>query len=131
MKLLDTWNNYWFREGSLFDLAVVRLVLVGFQLIWLVTFIPFRLDMAHQRPDFLYRPLVALQFLTALTGGGRPSVELMSAIYWIAVVSGVLAFIGLKARLALMVFAGINILLQAYIWSFDDIHHQEGVMMIC
>ena len=37
MKLAERWDRYWFRPAPLFDLAVLRVLVVGYQVLWLGT----------------------------------------------------------------------------------------------
>lgn len=99
MRLWALWANYWFRPGSLFDLAVVRILAVGFQVFWLVAVVHERLRDAADWPDSLYDPLLILQLLVWPVGWDyRPPVEVLEVIYWVTVVAGVLALIGLKTK---------------------------------
>ncbi len=52
------------------------------------------------------------------------------ALYWITVVAGVLALIGLFTRASLFIFALANWIFIAHEYSYADIHHPEAVFGI-
>jgi predicted DCC family thiol-disulfide oxidoreductase YuxK/uncharacterized membrane protein YphA (DoxX/SURF4 family) len=139
MKLMKQWNNYWFQPAPLVDLAICRIMIVGFQLYWLTLgrktlagqgF----LNVFHtlsQLPNELYDPLPILHLLIWPLGWTyRPSFEVLEIIYWITVGAGILALIGLKTRPSLFVFAIGNVFMQAFIYAFKEIHHPEALMLI-
>ena len=100
--MLKRWNSYWFSPALLFNLAICRIVIVGYQLVHLETRYNYFLAPATF-PDFLYDPLVVLQLLIGPFGMEyRPPLEVLIAIYWVTLIAGVLAFIGLKTRLSLL-----------------------------
>ncbi len=132
MRIWRAWTGYWFRPAPLAHLAVLRVVAVGFQLYGLV-----RLD--HRRvlqglealPDALYDPLPVLRLLTLPLGWRyRPPADLVELVYWATLAAGVLALVGLRTNAALAVFAVGNVFVQAFIYSFGEIHHPEAPMMI-
>lgn len=132
MKLLELWNQYWFRPASLFHLAVCRVFIVGFQLGHLL-FIQNATSLmkAASMPDFMYNPIAILHLLLIPFGWDyRPSLEMLLVVYWITLVTGFLALIGFKTNVCLLLFAGANIFLKAYIYSFGEFHHPESIMMI-
>lgn len=128
----ERWRKYWFRPARLFDLAVCRVVIAGFQLYWLLSW-------SHEEefrqlvglPDFMYDPLPVLHALMLpFEGLYRPSFEVLEITYWVAVVAGVLAVVGLLTNLSMAVFATTNVLLRAFSYSFGDAHHPEALVMI-
>jgi predicted DCC family thiol-disulfide oxidoreductase YuxK len=133
-KALQRWNAYWFRHSALADLAICRIVIVTFQLFLLVTNDTYNyraLSSVSALPETLYDPLPVLRLVTWPLGWGyRPSIEFLGAVYSITLLAGVLALIGFKTNLSLFIFAVGNIVLQAYLYSFGDFHHPEGLMMI-
>lgn len=128
----DRWREYWFKPARLFDLAVCRIVIAGFQLYWLLTWShteEFR--KLVELPSFMYDPLPILHALMLpLDGLYRPSLEVLEVTYWVAVVAGVLAVVGFLTNLSMGVFATANILLRAFSYSFGDAHHPEALVMI-
>jgi predicted DCC family thiol-disulfide oxidoreductase YuxK/uncharacterized membrane protein YphA (DoxX/SURF4 family) len=131
MKYLDWWVAYWFRPAPIINLAICRIVLVGYQLFHLSHSAMGPLIRLSELPDSLYRPLPILRFLTLPFGWNyRPSLDVLEAVYWITFVAGILAFVGLKTNFSLVVFAVGNVFLIAFIYSFLEWHHPEAVMMI-
>jgi hypothetical protein len=130
---MSFWQRYWFAPAPCLDLAVVRLIAVGTQLFWMVVFTN-QLGSLGQRaglPDDLWQPLIILNVLNLPWGWGfRPPLDLLEIIYYVACVAGVLSFIGLFTNAALVVFAVTCTYLQAFLYSFTDLHHPEAVMMI-
>lgn len=131
-RLRDAWRGYWFTPAPLLDLAVCRIVIVGYELQDLV-----RMDhaeaLAEQAglPSTLYDPLPVLHMLVWPFGWAyRPSFEVLEAIYVVGVAAGCLALIGLWSRLSLVLFAVASIFLQAHAYSFGDFHHSQGPVMV-
>lgn len=129
---LHLWESYWFRPGLLFNLAVVRILLVLFKLRSVLR--PDYLEDAlalTQAPDFQYRPLPVLKIFLALLGNiESPGAELLTVIYWITAVAGVLALLGLFTNPSLLVFSLGSLFFQGYKYSFGDFHHTEALMLI-
>ena len=128
---VGSWTRYWFRPVPLFNLAVCRIAVVGFQLWlwWRLSTDLFR-DLSAL-PDSSYAPLPVLSFLTWPFGlEFRPSLEFAMVAYGITLAAGVLALIGLRTNLSLLVFAVGSIFIQSFIYSFGDYHHPEALTMI-
>jgi hypothetical protein len=62
--------------------------------------------------------------------GFRPSFDALQVIYYISLVAGFLALIGFLTNASLVVFAATCTYLQAFLYSFNDFHHPEAVMMV-
>lgn len=127
----EAWNTYWFRPAPLVDLAVVRIVAVGLQLGLLLRQGTAGLYDLSLLPDALFRSRATLKLMVWPLGWDfRPPFEMLEFAWFVTVVAGVLALIGLLTNLSLAVFAAGNVFLQAYVYAFGDIHHPEAVMMI-
>ncbi len=129
---LHLWESYWFRPGLLFNLAVVRILLVLFKLRSVLR--PAYLEDAlalTQAPDFQYSPLPVLKIFLALLGNiENPGAELLQAAYWITAAAGILALLGLFTNPSLLVFSLGSLFFQGYKYSFGDFHHTEALMLI-
>jgi hypothetical protein len=130
------WNRFWFSPAPVLDLAILRILFVGFQVFWLLP-LPFTHDTLGQlarhaaMPAEAWTPLPVLQLLMLPFGGGRPSLEFLHVVWAVSLLAGVLGLIGLFTNVALIVFAAGNVLLQAFAYSFvHDVHHREAAMMI-
>jgi hypothetical protein len=131
-RLWRLWERYWFRPAPLVDLAVVRLVAVGFWLYHLARIRPRGVfGPLAALPDAMYEPLVVVRVMTLpLAWHYRPSEEVVLGVYWVTLAVGVLAFIGYRTNLSLLLFAIGSIFLQGYRYSFHEIHHSEAIVMI-
>jgi hypothetical protein len=132
MTLWRAWEAYWFRSAPLFDLAFVRLIAVGFQLYHLASLRPRTVfgELAAL-PELMYAPLIVLRVMTLPFGWDyRPSEDQVVGVYWLTVAVGVLALVGYRTTLSLLLFAAGNIFLQAFQYSFQEIHHPEAIVMI-
>ena len=70
MSISKWWNDVWFREGSYFDLAVVRILAVGISLIVMVNSNYSALQLVLEMPDTMYDPLPTLKVLMLPWGWG-------------------------------------------------------------
>jgi hypothetical protein len=133
-QLSKAWRRYWFRPTPLVYLAVLRIIAVGAQLIMLLMEDGYGLRQLaglSSLPASMYKPLPALQlFLLPFGLDARPSFALLTVIYWITAVGGIGALLGLKSRFSLLIFAAGNTFLQAFAYSFGDLHHREALMII-
>jgi len=134
VRLLKAWRNYWFHPVPLVYLGLLRIVAVGAQLIMLLMERGYGLGQLAglaSLPDSMYKPLPALQmFLLPFALDARPSFALVTAIYWVTAAAGIGALIGLMSRFTLFFFAVGNTFLQAFAYSFGDLHHREALMII-
>jgi hypothetical protein len=127
------WNSYWFRSAALLDLAILRIVAVALQLwlIWGKRDVYNQLANHDALPDVLYVPLPALKVLLVPFGwGSRPSLDALVIVFYVTSLAGVLALIGLRTNLSLLVFTLGNLMLRAFLYSFGEMHHTEAVMIV-
>lgn len=128
--LLEKWSAFWFRPGYSFDLAFVRVVLVGLQLYLLLSYSFPSLMYVLSVPEYLYQPRIVLRLLMPWAMPPYPSETAVIVTFWITFLFGITSFIGLFTNFSLLVFAFLNVVLQAFIYSFRDIHHPEAIMML-
>ena len=121
-------RRWLFAPAPYFDLAVLRLVAVGTSL-YKVLSLPDALAYLLE-VGLPYRPMSLMRQIGFLFNDVAPTANLIYGVYGITVVAGVLAFVGLRTNLSLLLFALGNIFLQAYLYSFGDYHHPEAIMMI-
>jgi hypothetical protein len=133
-QLFKAWRKYWFRPVPLAYLGLFRIVAVGTQLIILLMEGGYGLRQLAglaSLPDSMYKPLPALQaFLLPFGLDARPSFALVTVIYWITAAAGIGALVGWMSRFSLLLFAVGNTFLQAFAYSFGDLHHREALMII-
>ena len=106
MKLINRWYGYWFRPAPVINLAICRIVIISFQLGYLIK-INYLSHFANlsKLPDSVYNPLWILRLLVLPLGWKwRPPLELLEIIYWITVAVGILALIGFRTNPSLMIF---------------------------
>lgn len=140
---LQRLDHHWFAPARLADLALMRIVLVGLQLILLLTpalsdgvgiclgcYPAYQVALTKLAPD-QYLPIPALKVLLLPFGWGvRPDPMFLQAVWLAAVVTGFCGLIGLYARPSLLVFAAANTLLVAHAYSYHEAHHPEALITI-
>jgi hypothetical protein len=129
--MMHRWNRYWFSDEPYFDLGLARIGIVALQLITLVNNQFDKLARVMTLPDVMYHP-VALVRLIMLPWGwaAPPNPQLMFALYWITLLFGLGALVGLQTSLCMIVLAAGSLFLQAYLFSFGDLHHNEAVLLL-
>jgi len=134
-RLRSLWNRYWFSPSPAIDLDVLRIVAVATQLLWLRGTSWWwgptldHLARTAALPDLFYKPIGLLAVYAAL-GGARPSIEVVSAIYWVTCGAGIFALVGLYTRYAVAVLAAGSLFLTTFSYSFSDFHHPEAILLI-
>lgn len=129
--LLTAWKRYWFAPRSLIDLAVMRIVAVGLQLVLLISSWPVGGEFARLHQNVLiYKPLSVVRLFTLPFGRQwMPPVWGLHMIFWFTAVAGCLCLIGLFTKPSLIVFAWGSVVMQAFQYSFGHFHHPEAIMM--
>ena len=131
MKFVDRWVAFWFRPAVCFDLALLRLVLVALQCFVLLSYNFPALSYVLGLPEYLYEPQLILKILALPIGGAfLPDPATMIGLFWVTFLLGLLAFVGLFTNFSLILFALFNIVIQAFTYSFGDVHHPEAIMML-
>jgi predicted DCC family thiol-disulfide oxidoreductase YuxK/uncharacterized membrane protein YphA (DoxX/SURF4 family) len=127
----NKWEQYWFRPAPLFNLAVTRIIAVGYLIVWQIgtNFHANKLILSAYKPDFLYHPLPVVR-LFLLGSAYRPSPAWLSLIWVISLVAGLLALIGFKTRFSLLLFAAANLFMTGFVYSFGEFHHTEALLLI-
>lgn len=125
------WDKFWFSDGPYFDLALMRIAVVGLQLLTLVSIQFESLTRVTSLPAWLYHPVYLVRLVTWPWGSTVPlDKQLVFAIYWMMLPFGVGALVGLRSNLCMVVLAAGSLFLQAYIYSFVDFHHREAILLI-
>ena len=128
---IQAWNNYWFKPIPLFDLAILRVIVVTFQIVYLLK--GNYLDKLYKHTllaDSFYQPSWILRLLLPFGSDYQPSFMVLAAVFWLTLISGVTSLVGYKTRISLTVFAISNLIMQTYIYAFGDFHHPEALMII-
>jgi hypothetical protein len=138
-RLIAALDRYWFAPASPYDLAIVRIVAFGSQSLFFILLPGGRLRSLGEQldrlsvPVGLYTPLLALKVLFlpwGRWGEFRPSASFLIATFVVAILAGILATLGLYARVAMPVAAAAHALLVAHYYSYGEFHHAEALMMI-
>jgi uncharacterized membrane protein YphA (DoxX/SURF4 family) len=129
-RWIDRWNAFWFPVSSTTNLAVARIIAVAAQLFWFFPSLQYHLNLLEKNqafvdPQWLIRAITAVVPRDVLFT--RP---IFSAIYWITVVAGVLALIGLFTRTSLLVLALGIAFIVSHSYSYGDVHHPEALFAI-
>jgi len=131
VNVQSAWRGYWFKDTPYFDLAFLRILLVGLQCFLMLSKTFGELSYVVGLDDMLYSPLLVFRFLMSPWGAHmRPDADWMNVIFWLTLACGGFSFFGLLTNLSMILFAVGNIFIQSYIYSFGDFHHPEAVMMI-
>ena len=75
MNIAKKWNDYWFGPGRTFDLALIRVVLVGLQCFVLLSYSFPTLVYTLGLPEYLYQPRVVLRLLMPWTMPPYPGAD--------------------------------------------------------
>ncbi|VXD11796.1 DCC1-like thiol-disulfide oxidoreductase family protein [Planktothrix paucivesiculata] len=132
LNLSKLWNAYWFRPAPLFDLALCRIIIVGFQIGYLLVK-EYHRQMLERGdiPGLDYEPLHIVQWLTFPWGTETiPPDWFLSMTFGLTFISGITALIGFKTNLSLIFFAIGNLFIQAYLFSFGKYHHPQALLLI-
>ncbi len=131
MNLITLWNKFWFSESPYFDLAFIRIIIVAFSLYYLFSYTFNAIEHSLGFANIIYSPIPMLKmFMLPFGWGARPEAWLVYPVFWITVLAGLLALIGLLTNLSLFLFALGNIFMQAFIYSFGDPHHPDAIMNV-
>ena len=116
----NAWTGYWFKPSPLGNLAISRIIIVGFQLFHIVSqnwISKFR--SLSGLPDALYDPLPILHLLIwPVNWNFRPPIGGLEICFWLTLAVGVLALAGFKTKPSLILFALGNAFMHAYIYSY-------------
>jgi hypothetical protein len=126
-RWLDLWNSYWFPVTTTLSLSLSRIIAVAAQLLWFFPELDFNLILATKNSEFTDpQPLIrAISAIIPRSYFATPDV--LSALYWITLVAGVGALIGLLTRASLAVFTFGIWFFVSHQYSYADIHHGEAV----
>ena len=127
---IDRWNAYWFPTTTTLSLAICRIVAVAAQLFWFFPDLDKNLNLLEKNIEFTDpQPLIrAISAVVSRAVFFTPTV--LTAAYWITVVAGVMALVGLFARTSLFVFALGIWFFVSHVYSYADIHHPEALFCI-
>ena len=132
VSLQRRWQAHWFAPAPLANLAVCRILCVGFQLWQLVWAGDVWSDLhrAAVLPETLYDPLPILHlFLLPWGWRAHPSVTVLEGVYGLTLAAGIAGLAGWRTTPSLLIFAAGNLFLQSFMYSFGELHHPEALFM--
>jgi len=129
-RWLALWNRYWFPLASPVNLAGARIVSVAAQLFWFFPSLRYHISLATKNTQFsdpqpMIRLIDALLPREAVFSPGP-----LTAIYWITVIAGGLALIGLFTRISLFLLALGVWFFVSHGYSYADVHHPQALFAI-
>ena len=122
-----------FRPAPLFDLAVCRLFIIGYQLSILGPLTDGMVSYTSvlDSPSFLYRPMLILQFMLFPFGAGyQPTLQLITIVYWVTVIACICALVGFRYKLSAWIMAIGSVFLHAHMHSYGEHHHPDALLII-
>ena len=123
-------EHHWFAPEPLLDLGIVRAVIFFSVAVQLVHYQSLTMDLARAS-GALFTPLPALKVLLLPLGwGARPSAELLNVLWWIGLVSAVLATAGWMSRVTTILAAAGLTLVVAHYFSYGEQHHADAILVI-
>jgi hypothetical protein len=126
-KWIARWNAYWFPTTTTTALALTRIIAVAAQLFWFFPSLRYQLNLLEKNSEFI-EPQLLIRAITAVVPRDllfTPSG--FSVFYWVTVIAGLAALVGLFTRTSLFVFALGSWILVAHAYSYADIHHTQAV----
>lgn len=127
---MQRWSRFWFADAPYFDLALMRILFVGLQLFLMLLFGFEGNYYVNALPDTMWQAIPTFRLASPWSLGLRPSADTVMLVFWCTFVAGVVSLAGLWSSLTTLAFAVGNIYLQAYQYSFGEMHHAEAVMVI-
>jgi hypothetical protein len=127
-RWIDRWNRYWFPTTPTRNLALCRIIAVAAQLIWFVPDLERQINLATKNSAFVDPQDIirAVSFLVPrlITPEG------ITVLYWITLVAGIAALVGLFTRTSLFIFALGTWIFISHKFSYADVHHTEALFSI-
>ncbi|MFK8185094.1 MAG: HTTM domain-containing protein [Phormidesmis sp.] len=125
------WDSYWFHPAPLLNLAICRIIVIGFQLYHLLSnAYGKRILVEGHLPGRVFEPLPVFQMLNWPFPWNAPPSLFLSAVFIAMIASGVSSLCGFKTRLSLFIFAFSNLYIQTYLYSFGRHHHTETLTLM-
>jgi hypothetical protein len=127
-RAVSWWKNYWFWESSGLRLGVCRFLACASSLILFRENLQNHLWLAADGTGYI-DPQVIIRAVSAVVPASVfPTAGSLTALFWIYLVTGVLAAIGLFTRYSVAVFALASAILVAHRYSYGEQHHGEAFL---
>ena len=129
-RWIDRWNAYWFPTTPTLHLAICRIVAVAAQLFWFFPSMEEQRNLLVMNSEFIEPQLLIRAIAAVVPREVFFTPGAFTVLYWVTIVAGVAALVGLFTRTSLFVFAlGIWILV-AHLYSYGDRHHTQALFCI-
>ena len=129
-RFVSFWNDFWFFKTSLFPLAVCRIVVAGTQLLLFLPSLGEQINLLEGGAGFTEPQLLIVAISNILSESVFLTSDAFTAIYWIAIITGILTLIGLLTRTSAFVFALSNWIFVAHEYSYAEEHHAGAIFCI-
>jgi hypothetical protein len=126
----DRWNAYWFPKTPILHLAICRVAAVAAQLFWFFPDLEEHQNLLVKNPEFIEPQLLIRAISAVLPREAFFTPEAFSLLYWVTLVAGVSALVGLFTRASLFAFALGTWIFVAHLFSYGDRHHTEALFCI-
>jgi hypothetical protein len=128
------WTRYWFRPTPTLYLGLARIVCVGCAVALMLPTTHGGFNHLHrlsELPFAMYHPLLINRIVLLPLGPGfHLSATETLTIFWLTFATGVLALVGFRTNVALLLFTFGYAFLTAYKNSFGDFHQTQPVLLV-
>jgi uncharacterized membrane protein YphA (DoxX/SURF4 family) len=129
-RFIEQWRNFWFPESSAYNLAICRIIVIAAQLIFFFPSLGFHIVLLEGGAEFV-EPQIFIYIISTLFPADLVFTrESVTMIYWITVVAGLTAIIGLATRVSALIFALGNWFFVSFRFSYAEEHHAEAILCI-
>jgi uncharacterized membrane protein YphA (DoxX/SURF4 family) len=129
-RLIDRWNAYWFPPSTTLHLAICRIIAVAAQLLWFPPPLDENLNLIRKNTEFV-DPQVLIRAIAAVVPRDVFfTTSTFTALYWLMILTGIAALIGLFTRVSLFLFALTVWIFVAHLYSYADVHHEATLFGI-
>jgi hypothetical protein len=129
-RWIERWDAYWFPEATPLYLCMSRIMVVGMQLLFFLPSLDKHFDLLDKNPNFIDPQLIISAIARIFSRDEYFTHANFTALYWVMVVAGILALIGLVTRGSVFVFALLSMFFVAHEYSYGDRHHTEALWTI-
>jgi hypothetical protein len=124
-RLQRWWNAYWFPTTSTLNLAGARIVAVAAEVFWLFPGLAGQINLLTKNQQFS-DPQPLVRFLAAVLPRDLIfSPGSFTVIYWVSMIAGVAALVGLATRLSLFLLTFGLWFFVSHLYSYADVHHPQ------
>jgi hypothetical protein len=125
----DRWSSYWFPPSSTRNLALCRIVAAAASVFWFIplfTSLDEQVNLLEKNSEFLDPQLMISAIAALVPRDAFFTPGTFTALYWVTIVAGLAALVGLFSRASMLVLALGFWILVAHKYSYADLHHPEA-----